>query len=197
MGIVQGSRVNTSLNDMGIRQSKAFYDFYKNIKFDRIYTSKLNRSIESVQNFINDGIKWESHLGLNEISWGDKDGMKVTVSENKYYHEVIQRWKEGELDLRIDGGDSPMDVAKAQEEVVKLLKTREDEENVLICMHGRAMRILLCTLTDTNLKFMDKFEHENLCLYLLEFNEENGFTLLKHDDVEHLTIVDESLRSKK
>jgi probable phosphoglycerate mutase len=197
MGIVQGSRVNTSLNEMGIRQSEAFFNFYKDVKFDRIYTSKLNRSIESVQKFIDLGIQWESHLGLNEISWGDKDGMKVTVSENKYYHEVIRRWAEGEVDLKIEGGDSPLDVAKRQQEVVDLLKSRTDEENVLICMHGRAIRIILCLLTGTELRFMDRFEHENLCLYLLEYNDNEGFKLLKRNDVEHLTVVDEHLRSKK
>ena len=197
MGIVQGSRVNTSLNDFGISQSDAFYNFYKEVKFDRIYTSKLNRSIESVQRFIDKGIKWEAHEGLNEISWGDKDGMKITVSENKYYHEVIRRWSEGEVDLRIDGGDSPMDVANRQQEVIELLKTRTDEENVLICMHGRAIRIILCLLTGTPLKQMDRFEHENLGLYLLEYVENEGFTLLKHNNVDHLLAVGEHLRSKK
>jgi len=197
MGIVQGSRVNTSLNDFGIRQSAAFYDHYKEVKFDRIYTSKLNRSIESVQKFIDKGINWEAHEGLNEISWGDKDGMKITVSENKYYHEVIGRWKAGEVDLRIDGGDSPLEVAERQLEVINLLKTRTDEENVLICMHGRAMRIILCTLTGTDLRYMDRFEHENLGLYLLEYTENDGFKLILHNNVEHLTIADEGLRSKK
>ncbi|MEY3418073.1 MAG: hypothetical protein RL060_2185 [Bacteroidota bacterium] len=197
MGIVQGSRVNTSLNDFGISQSDAFYNFYKEVKFDRIYTSKLNRSIESVQRFIDKGIKWEAHEGLNEISWGDKDGMKITVSENKYYHEVIRRWSEGEVDLRIDGGDSPMDVANRQQEVIELLKTRTDEENVLICMHGRAIRIILCLLTGTPLKHMDRFEHENLGLYLLEYVENEGFKLLKHNNVDHLLAVGDHLRSKK
>jgi broad specificity phosphatase PhoE len=35
-------------------------------------------------------------------------------------------------------------------------------------MHGRAIRILLCQLLNYPLKSMDMFEHENLCLYLLE-----------------------------
>lgn len=197
LGIVQGSRVNTSLNDKGIRQSKAFYNFYKDVKFDRIYTSKLNRSIETVQPFIDLGITWESYEGLNEISWGDKDGMKVTVSENKYYHQVIKRWREGEVDLRIEGGDSPLDVAKRQQPIIDLIKSRDEDENILICMHGRAIRIILCLLTNSDLKLMDKFEHENLCLYMLEYNEAEGFKLLKRNNIEHLLAVGEELRSEK
>ena len=197
LGIVQGSRVNTSLNDKGIRQSQAFYNFYKDVKFDRIYTSILNRSIETVQPFIDLGITWESYEGLNEISWGDKDGMKVTVSENKYYHEVIKRWAQGEVDLRIDGGDSPLDVAERQKPIIDLIKSREEDENILICMHGRAIRIILCLLTNSDLKLMDKFEHENLCLYMLEYNEAEGFKLLKRNNIEHLLAVGEELRSEK
>ena len=197
LGIVQGSRVNTSLNDKGIRQSEAFYSFYNTIKFDRIYTSKLNRSIETVQSFIDLGIPWESHEGLNEISWGDKDGMKVTVSENKYYHEVIQRWAKGEVELRIEGGDSPLDVVGRQKPIIELIKSREDEENILICMHGRAIRIILCLLTNSDLSKMDEFVHENLCLYLLEYNEAEGFKLLKRNNIDHLLAVGEELRSEK
>jgi len=189
--------VNTSLNDKGIRQSQAFYNFYKDVKFDRIYTSILNRSIETVQPFIDLGITWESYEGLNEISWGDKDGMKVTVSENKYYHEVIKRWAQGEVDLRIDGGDSPLDVAKRQQPIIELIKSRDEDENILICMHGRAIRIILCLLTNSDLRLMDEFVHENLCLYMLEYNEAEGFKLLKRNNIEHLLAVGEELRSEK
>ena len=37
-------------------------------------------------------------------------------------------------------------------------------------MHGRAMRILLCWLTNRPLAQMDYFEHSNLCLYKLRYD---------------------------
>jgi broad specificity phosphatase PhoE len=54
-------------------------------------------------------------------------------------------------------------------------------------MHGRAIRILLCTLLNQPLKFMDKFEHENLCLYLLDFDG-STFSLEKSNDTAHLRL---------
>jgi probable phosphoglycerate mutase len=33
---------------------------------------------------------------------------------------------------------------------------------------------------------MDQYEHGNLCLYLLQQQEEGGFTLLKENDQTHL-----------
>ncbi|HMR56571.1 MAG TPA: histidine phosphatase family protein, partial [Cyclobacteriaceae bacterium] len=50
-GIVQGSGVDSSLNDRGRAQAEAFYETYKNIAFDKIYTSALRRTRESVIGF--------------------------------------------------------------------------------------------------------------------------------------------------
>jgi probable phosphoglycerate mutase len=57
---------------------------------------------------------------------------------------------------------------------------------VLVCMHGRAMRIFLSLICQTHLKEMDQYEHGNLCLYLLQQQEDGGFTLLKENDQTHL-----------
>ncbi|HPH47050.1 MAG TPA: histidine phosphatase family protein, partial [Chryseolinea sp.] len=75
--IVQGSGVNSSLNDRGRAQGQAFFDTYKDIQFDKIYTSALVRTKESIQKFIDLGIPFESLSGLNEISWGTKEGEKI------------------------------------------------------------------------------------------------------------------------
>ncbi|HCZ37344.1 MAG TPA: histidine phosphatase family protein, partial [Cytophagales bacterium] len=51
-GIVQGSGVDSSLNAKGMAQAQAFFEMYKHIKFDKIYTSTLKRTRESVSGFI-------------------------------------------------------------------------------------------------------------------------------------------------
>ena len=192
-GIVQGSKVNTSINELGTAQANAFYEFYKDVNFQKIYTSKLNRSIQSVQQFIDKGIKWEAFEGLNEISWGYRDGTVITDDENEYYFEVVRRWKEGEIDLKIDGGESPREVQARQKPVLDDILA-SDAENILICMHGRAIRIFLCLMLNKDLKLMDEFKHENLCLYSLNYSEPTGFELDKKCDITHLEVA--GLRSE-
>ena len=192
-GIVQGSKVNTSINELGTAQANAFYEFYKDVNFQKIYTSKLNRSIQSVQQFIDKGIKWEAFEGLNEISWGYRDGTVITDDENEYYFEVVRRWKEGEIDLKIDGGESPREVQARQKPVLDDILA-SDAENILICMHGRAIRIFLCLMLNKDLKLMDEFKHENLCLYSLNYSESTGFELDKKCDITHLEVA--GLRSE-
>lgn len=184
-GIVQGSGVDTSLNDTGRSQANAFYQAYKNVPFKKIYTSALKRTKESVESFIQDGIPFEMYSGLNEISWGDKDGKIVNTEDHTFYTEVVNCWKRGEVDKCIVGGESPLAVQERQKPVLDLILSRDDEDIVLVCMHGRAMRILLASILHKNLKNMDFFEHHNLCLYQLFYNG-SEFEVQKFDDISHL-----------
>jgi broad specificity phosphatase PhoE len=184
-GIVQGSSVDTSLNETGRLQAQLFYESYKDVPFDKIYTSKLKRTHQSVQGFINQGIPWEQHEGLNEISWGKYDGVLPSPEERAIQTEIMLRWSKGETKLTIGGGESPEQVLKRQKPVWDLILSRTKEKNVLVCIHGRAIRILMCYVMGVPLKEMDAFMHDNLCLYLLEYDGDE-VTVLKSNSIEHL-----------
>jgi len=185
--IVQGSGVDSDLNDRGREQAQAFYRMYKQIPFDKVYTSALRRTRQSVQSFIDDGIPAESLAGLNEISWGNKEGFSITPDEDEYYHYMLRQWQLGDTSLRIEGGESPDDVVRRMQPAIDQIMSQPDETTVLVCMHGRAIRILLCLLLRYPMRCMDSFEHENLCLYQLHFNG-SFFTVEKHNDTAHLRL---------
>jgi broad specificity phosphatase PhoE len=186
-GIVQGSGVNSSLNDYGRAQAAAFHDHYHHIPFDKIYTSALKRSQESVQAFINKGIPHEAFAGLNEISWGTKEGQQITPEEDQYYHYMLSQWQEGNTSLKIEGGESPEDVVERMRPAIAHIMSQQNERTILVCMHGRAIRILLCYLLNLPLKNMDSFEHQNLGLYLLDFDGQ--FKIELHNDLTHLSLL--------
>ena len=183
--IVQGSGVDSSLNRQGRLQAEAFYNAYKAVPFDKVYTSALKRTKETVASFLDQGIPWESLAGLNEISWGTKEGFKITPEEDEYYHYMLKQWQLGNTSLRIEGGESPEDVVKRMQPALDHILAQTDEKNVLVCMHGRAIRIILCMLLNYPLKSMDMFEHENLCLYLVNYNG-SFFNVERYNDTSHL-----------
>ena len=187
-GIVQGSGIDSSLNERGKAQAVAFYNCYKAVPFNKVYTSTLKRTKETVQAFIDAGIPHESMSGLNEISWGTKEGQRITPEEDAYYHWLLNQWREGRTDLRIEGGESPDEVAQRQLPALEYIMSQTLESNVLICMHGRAMRILLCRLLNYPLRAMDAFEHENLCLYELNFTG-SIFAVEKFNHTGHLDLM--------
>jgi broad specificity phosphatase PhoE len=185
--IVQGSWVDSSLNHQGRLQAEAFFNAYRSVPFDKVYTSALKRTKETVAPFLKLGIPTESLPGLNEISWGTKEGFPITPEEDQYYHYMLKQWQLGSTSLRIEGGESPDDVVRRMQPALDHIMSQSEEKTVLVCMHGRAIRILLCTLLNQPLKFMDKFEHENLCLYLLDFDG-STFSLEKSNDTAHLRL---------
>lgn len=185
-GIVQGSGVDASLNDNGRRQAEEFFKAYGHFPFDKLYTSQLIRTQESVKRFIEKGLPYEKLSGLNEISWGSREGNPFSPSENKYYYAMLERWRKGETSLPVEGGESPDQVAMRQLDAMKYIMSKENESRVLICMHGRAMRILLAQLFNYPLHDMDIFAHANLALYHVRATE-NMFQLVKYNDRGHLS----------
>jgi len=162
-----------------------FFESYQHVAFDKIYTSALKRSRQSVQQFIDRGIPSDALVGLNEISWGTKEGHRVTPEEDAYYHYMLEQWRLGNTHMKIEGGESPEDVVSRMKPAVDYIMSRPDETTILICMHGRAIRILLCHLLHYPLKSMDMFEHQNLGLYLLNYTG-SMFTIEKYNDDAHM-----------
>ena len=130
--IVQGSGVDSDLNDRGREQAQAFYRMYKQIPFDKVYTSALRRTRQSVQSFIDDGIPAESLAGLNEISWGNKEGFSITPDEDEYYHYMLRQWQLGDTSLRIEGGESPDDVVRRMQPAIDQIMSQPYETTVLV-----------------------------------------------------------------
>lgn len=98
---------------------------------------------------------------------------------------MLSEWQKGNTSLRIEGGESPDDVIARMKPAVDFIMRHPEEKTILICMHGRAIRILMCHLMNYPLRCMDMFEHQNLCLYLLHHTG-SFFTVKKYNDITHL-----------
>lgn len=184
-GIIQGRGLNTDLNDEGRKQAGLFFEAYKTVPFDKIYISELKRTQQSVQRFIDLGIPFEKLSGLDELGWGTYEGKSPTPEILAAFHQITRDWREGKLDEKFEGGESPDDVKKRQQEAFKIILSHPEENTVLICMHGRALRLLLCWLTDKPLSEMDNFPHQNLVLYKISYDG-NKFEIIDFNNAEHL-----------
>lgn len=184
-GIVQGRGVDSPLNDNGLKQAQAFYDSYKNVPFDKIYTSTLIRTHQTVAPFLKNGVPMEQLIGLDEISWGIYEGQEQTADILSGFEKVVNSWRNNNLDLAIENGESPNALVYRQKEAIDYMLQQPEEETILVCMHGRALRIMLCHLTDVPVCKMDDFPHTNTALYKLEFAD-NNFSIVDYYNTKHL-----------
>lgn len=168
---MQGRGIDAPLNEMGRRQAEAFYRAYQAERFDRIYTSRLVRTQQTVEPFVKDGIGHEALEGLDEISWGIYEGKPQTPEILTGFDRLVKAWRQGNLDVAVEEGESPLELIERQRVAMNYILSKEDERQVLICMHGRAMRILLAWFTGGHASEMDNFPHTNTALYKVRVDE--------------------------
>ena len=164
-GIIQGSEVDSDINDVGEVQANSFYEYYKDKNFDKIYVSDLKRTFQTIRRFTENGSSYEKLKEFNEISWGINQGKSDDLED---YAKLIDTWLAGNLDNKFEEGESPNEMS------VRLVKgfnkvLDDDHDTVLLCIHGRALRILLSKIIDNDLTKMDKYVHSNTGLYILEY----------------------------
>lgn len=184
-GIVQGRGMNTDLNDEGHAQAAQFFNAYKDVAFDKIYVSELKRTQQSIQQFIDLGIPFEKLEGLDELAWGILEGKESTPETKNAFMKLVRDWVSGDLNSKIEGGESPNDVMVRQKIAMETIMSHPEEKTVLICMHGRALRLLLCWLSGLPLTEMENFPHQNLVLYKLTYDGAK-FTIAEFNNAQHL-----------
>ena len=127
MGVVQGSGIDADLNELGNRQAQAFFEHYQDLALDKIYTSALRRTHQSVKGFIDKGLPWEQYEGLNEISWGIREGRTPSNEDDAYYRNLVRTWRTGDVHIPSEEGESPIDVLERQKPVIELILSRREE----------------------------------------------------------------------
>lgn len=185
-GIVQGRGVNSDLNEMGQQQARSFYKAYHHIPFDRIYTSSLKRTHQTVEPFISKGIEWIKLHELDELDWGVNEGREATAEMKTEFQQLTRKWMEGDLQLKFPGGESPIEVNHRQKIAIQKIIS-EPVNHALICMHGRALRLILCELLNIPLSNMDTFPHSNVSLYRLKYSD-NKFEMLDFNNTDHFHV---------
>jgi phosphoserine phosphatase len=184
LGIVQGSGVDTDLNDTGRAQAAAFYQQYENVDFQLVITSLLKRTAQTVQPFLERGVPQLATALINEINWGAHEGKKSSPESRENYRATVTRWKSGDYTAHTTDGESAEHLAQRLTEFLALVKSRP-EQIILVATHGRTLRALICLLKNEPLLNMDKYDHFNTGLVLAHLDDD-VFSVSIENDISHL-----------
>lgn len=185
LNIVQGSGVDSELNEMGYAQAKAFYEVHQHVDFDLVVTSKLRRTHQTVQGFLDKNIPWEQTSDVNEISWGVHEGQHSTPEQTERYRKMITDWQSGNLDASIESGESARQLLDRIQRFVQWVRTRP-EKMILVATHGRAIRGLITCLKGLPATAMEDMEHSNTGLYVAHLLPDGTWEFELENDTSHL-----------
>ncbi len=183
-GIVQGCGVDPSLNATGQAQADAFYARYQDVPFELVMTSRLRRSRETVQAFIKKPLPWVEREEINEISWGVHEGKPSEPHMIKAYQRMIGAWAAGDLDARLEQGESAGEMIARIDSFLEELKSRS-EKHILVCTHGRALRCMITRIQNDPVAAMETVPHANTGLYQVRWDGRD-FHIHQYNDTRHL-----------
>jgi len=185
-GQIQGRGIDSSLNERGREQADAFWRNYPPDLFDGVYCSSLKRTRQTIERYAEAGVPCVALTALDEFGWGEVEGKPYSAYADTY-RTMIEAWTAGDYNQAPPQGESPAQVALRQQEAIARWRL-QPAGNILVCMHGRALRLMLCQLLGLPLSQMEGFTHTNLSLYLVEWDGVTGRIRL-HDDRRHLQGV--------
>jgi len=188
LGIVQGSGVDSELNENGRAQAQAFYNHYKNVGFQAIIASGLQRTHQTLAPFVeNTALTLEKTPLINEINWGVHEGKKYEPWMKESYTELIKAWNQGNFDASLEEGESATSLANRLQNFLDELVKRP-EETILVCTHGRTLRCMMCLVAKEHLREMENYKHHNTGLYKTQWN--NGtFQIELANNIAHLENI--------
>ncbi|HET6569790.1 MAG TPA: histidine phosphatase family protein [Rhodothermales bacterium] len=191
--IVQGRRINSSLNATGRAQAAALGRRLAGVPIDAIYSSTLRRAEETASYIAanHDGVALYRLQDLEEMSWGVYEGEPVSSRVETALHEMHQQWKRGDYGTRVEGGESILDVQTRGLRAIRHIVERHSGQTVVVVTHGRFLRVLLATILDEyGLERMDEVHHANTCVNHLEYTAA-GFAAHLLNCTLHLDEVEE------
>lgn len=186
--ILQGGGIDSVLDAEGHRQAAQFYAAWHMVPFAAVYTSDLQRTQQTMAPFAASGAIIQVHPGLREFHWGELEGRIFDAELQAIYARYLEQWHAGQTDLAIPGGESPSAAWARFRAAVEDIRAEHPAGHVLVCTHGRMLRIALAGLTTGGIQNMGRFKHANTAVNVLKANAQ-GFELEAHCDTSHLDSV--------
>lgn len=192
--IMQGRRINSSLNDTGRIQARALARRFEDVDFDAVYTSALKRTMETAHPILAtcSGASVHRLADLDEMCWGIHEGKPWSDELAAFIDAMYVRWDRGEFDYRVEEGESILDVQSRALRAIRKIVGEHAGETVLVVTHGRLLRVLLSTILDFGLERMNEINHANTGVNVLTYCN-GGFASSLLNCTAHLEAADSVL----
>ena len=164
------------LSEVGKLQGEKIANYLRDEEIDKIYTTPFTRTRETIKRLSEiKNIKIEETNKLNEINFGDFEGLSFKEIDEKYPEEVEKMIKEG-FEYKYPNGESLVDTfVRVKEEIDRMVR-ENDNSTILICSHGGTIRNIISYLLCGDYKYHWNFKIDNGSITEIELN--NNFAVI-------------------
>ncbi|MEX0856721.1 MAG: histidine phosphatase family protein [Balneolaceae bacterium] len=184
-GLLQGRGIDAPLNNRGRKQARSLAEYLVNYKADGLAASSLQRTWQTAEPFQRQtNLKLIKNKNLDEMDFGSFEGAAYKdVAED--LNDIQNAWQQGDVALRIPGGESPEEVFSRANESVRSLINSFNGHTLVCILHGRLIRILLSQWLGYGLQNMHKIQHQNCAVNHLTVRD-NTFKSIYLNKISHL-----------
>jgi 2,3-bisphosphoglycerate-dependent phosphoglycerate mutase len=139
------------LTDKGKEEARLAGERLRGIRFDKAYTSVLQRAIETLDVALRvlgqTDLPTERDQALNERHYGDLQGLNKAETAKKYGDEQVHIWRRS-YDVPPPGGESLKDTAARTIPYfeAKILPEVKSGKNIIVAAHGNSLRSIVMDL---------------------------------------------------
>jgi probable phosphoglycerate mutase len=166
-GVVQGGGIDSTLNETGVSQAEALAGRLSTAPVDTVYASTMRRAKQTADVVAgpHEPVSRTYLRDLAEMDWGVFEGEPPSSERAEAMGAVKDRWRQGEYDYGVEGGESIRDVEVRARRAMHHIVTREHGNTAVVVTHGRYLRVLLASLLDDyGLGDMHRLDHDNTCV---------------------------------
>ncbi|MDO5047714.1 MAG: histidine phosphatase family protein [Anaerococcus sp.] len=130
------SKADTKLAPQGLYILDKTKDLLKDYKIDKVYTSKLARSMETAEKLGYN--RYDSDERVNEMNFGNFRGLGIDLVRAEY-KEFFEKEAKDYFNITYPGGESRNDVIRRMRDFLDEI-SKQNYENILVISHGIAIR---------------------------------------------------------
>lgn len=159
------------LTDTGRAQAAAAAEALRDVRFDRVITSGLPRTLETARTVVPDG-ELEENSALREIESGELRGVAPEVIQEMMtaaFRGVVP------LDTRFLGGETIGELLDRVIPALDELLADEGWDVALLVLHGAVNRAILSRALTGDRVFLGAFEQAPACINVLDVDRDGSF----------------------
>ena len=182
------------LDDVGENQAKLTGELLADIDFDVIYTSPLERAVQTadiINKFQKAGPEVVLHQGFMDLSYGKWEG-KTYDEAKAEYPELYKIWEEDPKKVVIPEAETLPTAKKRIWAGVGQILAENGHSTIGIVSHRVVNKLILTSMLGLSESDFWKLQQDTCCVNLIQYKD-GEFTVLKMNHSSHIFSLKESI----